>query len=150
MVCTLRSNKQRIRRAAPPNLLVCLLALHARNLQPDPSCSHVPVLWCLPCSLLLLQLAASDAAIHGWPPSTLTPLLQCMAGSYHQELISLLAKPLVLALQQRRQEVVESLLDVLVREAALDQGDMLADALLLLAYQVGVLCCDVLCCGSRL
>lgn len=91
--------------------------------------------------MLLLQLAASDAAIHGWPPSTLAPLLQCMAGRYHQELISLLAKPLVLALQQRRQEVVEALLDVLVREAALDQGDLLADALLLLAYQVGVLCC---------
>jgi hypothetical protein len=70
-----------------------------------------------------------------------------MAGSYHQELISLLAKPLVLALQQRRQQAVDSLLDVLVKEAALDQGDMLADSLLLLAYQVGVACCGMLRCG---
>lgn len=60
-----------------------------------------------------------------------------MAVLYNQELISLLAKPLVLALQQRRQEVVRAIMDVLVKEAALDQGDMLADALLLLAYQVG-------------
>lgn len=94
------------------------------------------------CSVVLsyaVQLAASDAAVHGWPPSTLVPLLQHMAAAYNQELIPLLAKPLVLALQQQRQEVVGAVMDVLEEEAALDQGDLLADALLLLAYQVGLL-----------
>lgn len=100
--------------------------------------------------LVFLQLAASDAALYGWPSSTLLPLLDRMAALYNQELISLLAKPVVLALQQRRQDVVHAMFDVLVKEAALDQGDMLADALLLLAYQVGgyVGKLDVGCCKT--
>jgi hypothetical protein len=75
--------------------------------------------------------------VHGWPSSTLLPLLDRIAATYHQELIQLLAKPLVQALQQQRQQVVDAVMVVLVRDAALDQGDFLADALLLLAYQVG-------------
>jgi hypothetical protein len=83
-----------------------------------------------------MQLAACDAASNGWPPSTLQPLLHHTAVTYNQELIPLLAKPLVLALQHQRQDVADAVMDVLMREAALDTGDLLAEALLLLAYQV--------------
>lgn len=58
------------------------------------------------------------------------------------ELVSLLAKPLRLALQQQRQEMADMIMDMLARHVVSDQCGALADALLLLAYQVG--CCPVL------
>lgn len=84
------------------------------------------------------QLAAADAAVHGWPLTTLQPLLHSLASSYSQQLMSLLSRPLVVALQQQRQQVASAMLDVLAEEAEWEQADLLADALLLLAYQVGV------------
>jgi hypothetical protein len=83
-----------------------------------------------------MQLAVCDAAMHGWPPATLLPLLHRIASAYDQELIPLLAKPLVVALQHTQQAVADAVMDVLAEHAALDQADLLADALLLLAYQV--------------
>jgi hypothetical protein len=59
-----------------------------------------------------------------------------MASAYDQELVPLLAKPLVVALQHTQQAVADAVMDVLEEHAALDQADLLADALLLLAYQV--------------
>lgn len=74
--------------------------------------------------------------MHGWPHSTLLPLLDTLASQYHQELVQLLAKPLIQALQHQQQAVASAMLTVLAEDAALDQADLLSEALLLLAYQV--------------
>lgn len=83
-----------------------------------------------------LQLAASDAAVHGWPLTTLLPLLDTLASGHSQELVPLLCRPLVQALQHQQQGVVGAMLRVLREDAELDKADQLWEALLLLAYQV--------------
>jgi len=88
------------------------------------------------CTVCPLQLAASDAAVHGWPLTTLLPLLDTLASRYSQELVPLLCRPLVQALQHQQQAVAGAMLRVLREDAELDKADQLWEALLLLAYQV--------------
>jgi hypothetical protein len=101
----------------------------------------------LTCTCVLsMQMAASSAAVHGWPSATLSLLLSAIERSamrvestrYRSQLtLSLLAKPLRLALQQHRQELADMTMAMLARHVVADRCGALADSLLLLAYQVG-------------
>ncbi|WIA21916.1 hypothetical protein OEZ85_004283 [Tetradesmus obliquus] len=82
-----------------------------------------------------LQLAAMHAAMHGWPPQALAALLQHMAAHFRLELLLLLAKPLLLALQAGHAAAAEAMLLVLQQEACTEQPEVLRDVLLLLANQ---------------
>jgi hypothetical protein len=90
-------------------------------------------------------MAASSAAVHGWPSATLSLLLSTIERCAKRvdvrgngsELLSLLAKPLRLALQQHRQEMADIIMDMLARHVVADRWGALTDSLLLLAYQVG-------------
>jgi hypothetical protein len=76
------------------------------------------------------------AATHGWPAEALALLLQHIAARYRLELLLLLARPLLLALQAGNATAAEAMLLVLQQEACTEQPEVLRDVLLLLANQV--------------
>jgi hypothetical protein len=75
--------------------------------------------------------------MHSWPSAALAALLQQMAARFRLELLLLLAKPLLLALQAGNAAAAEAMLLVLQQEACTEQPEVLRDVLLLLANQVG-------------
>lgn len=90
-------------------------------------------------------MAATDAAVHPWPLITLDHLLKYMAEHYRIELLQLLHKPLLKALQsssvlqqQQQTAATVAILECIKSEAVTDAPELLGDVLLLLAQQVSM------------